>query len=182
MYSPNINAPALNDGDVYASGQAISGDTVAQVSNSTTFNTNNSGYQLTDSSNYYIHVYSYVISGCNNKPVYSNGYLSSDMITTAAAPHEDTTSSTKDFMDVIDVEPNPIETNGWLRITTHINDNNVNIAIFTIEGRIMAQRKIQVFSGTNRISLHTEGFSRGVYILRAIFSNGKTKAIQFIKR
>ena len=182
MYSPNINAPALNDGDVYSSGQGISGDTVVQVSNSTSFNTNNSGHQLADSSNYYIHVYSYVISGCNNKPVYSNGYLSSDMITTAAAAHEDTTSSTKDFMDVIDVEPNPIETNGWLRITTHTNDNNVNVAIFTIEGKIMAQRKIQVFSGINRISLHTEGFSRGVYILRAIFSNGKTKAIQFIKR
>jgi Secretion system C-terminal sorting domain len=181
-YSPNMNAPALNDGEVYSSGQGISGDTVAQVSNSTSFNTINSGYQLSDSSNYYIHVYSYVISGCNNKPVYSNGYLSSDMITTAAAAHEDTTSSTKDFMDVIDVEPNPIETNGWLRITTHINDNNVNVAIFTIEGKIMAQRKIQVFSGTNRISLHTESFSRGVYILRAIFSNGKTKAIEFIKR
>jgi len=181
-YSAKTNAPALTDGNEYTAGQDVSGDTIAQVSNSTSFNTNNSGHQLSPATSYYIHVYSYVISGCNNKPVYSRDYLSSDSITTAAIANVDTTSSVKDFMDVIDVEPNPIVTSAWLRISTHINDNNVDVAIFTIEGKRMAERKIQVFAGTNRISLNTQNFSKGVYILRAIFSNGKTKAIQFIKR
>ena len=182
MYSPNTNAPSLIDGSGYSAGQAVSGDTVAQVSNSTSFNTNNSGLQLSPATSYYIHVYSYVVSGCNNKPVYSRDYLTSDSVTTAAVAHVDTTSSVKDFMDVIDVEPNPVVSNTKLRISTHISDNNVDVAIFTIEGKIMGERRIQIFAGTNRISLNTENFSRGVYIVRAIFSNGKTKAIQFVKQ
>ncbi len=183
MYSANTNAPSLADGNIYSAGQPVSGDTVAQVSNSTSFNTNNSGHQLSPATSYYIYVYSYVVSGCNNKPVYSRDYLSSDSITTAAAAAPvDTISSVKDFMDVIDVEPNPIVSSAWLRISTHVSDNNVDVAIFTIEGKIMGERKIQVFAGTNRISLNTQDFSRGIYIVRAIFSNGKTKAIQFVKQ
>ncbi|HLK28674.1 MAG TPA: T9SS type A sorting domain-containing protein [Puia sp.] len=180
-YGHNAMASPLTDGVMYENGQSISGDdSVLQVSNSTSFNTS-AGNSLSASSAYYIHVYSYVISACNNQPVYSRDYLSSDSVLTAPAQKQDTIGP-ENFVEVIDVEPNPVESNAWLKIATLQSDNNVDVAIYTVDGKIMAQKKIQVFAGVNRISLHTQSYSRGGYVLRLIFSNGKTKAIRFIKK
>jgi hypothetical protein len=179
-YSSSSTAPGLADGNIYQAGQAISTDTIAQISNSTSFNTTNSGRQLSPSTTYYIHVYSYVLSGCNNKPVYSRDYLSSDTVTTLSVKKTDTTQP--EIVEMIDIEPNPVQSNGWLKISTAKADNHVSITIFTIDGKLMIQRPIQVQIGVNRTNLHTESFSRGVYILRAIFSNGKIKSIPFVKQ
>ncbi len=179
-YSANANAPALANGINYTSGQAFAGDTVVQVGNSVSFNTNNSGYRLSQSSTYYIHVFSYVLSGCTNQPVYSTGYLS-DSISTSAIKNVDTAAA-ETLIETIDVEPNPVQTNGWLRITTLKADNNVSVTIFTIDGKLIVQKAIQVQVGVNRTNLYTENLSRGVYVLRAIFSNGRVKSIPFVKR
>lgn len=180
-YSKNSTAPALSDGSFYEAGQVFEGDTVIQVGNATSFSTINSGYQLSSTTTYYIHVFSYVLSGCNNKPVYSKGYLSYDHAT-SSGKNQDTASKQESFIEMIDIEPNPVQSNSWLKIATLKNDNHVAVEVFAADGKIVAQKMIQVQAGVNRIRLQTASFSKGMYILTVIFSNGVTKAIQFIKQ
>ena len=178
-YSIDAIAPTLKDGILYQAGDVVAGDTVVQVGNSTSFNIT-SGSQLSATTNYYVHVHSYVLSGCSNKPVYSLDYLSNS-INVLPGKIQDTTSN-EVLIEAIDIEPNPVETNSWLKIATLKSDNNVSIIILTVDGRTVAQKGIQVQSGVNRTNLHAENLSRGMYILRVIFSNGITKAMPFIKK
>ena len=114
-------------------------------------------------------------------PVYSTAYVS---YSTATSPTEVQDSSTvqDSFLEMIDIQPNPVETDAVLKISTMTPDNHVVLTIFTVDGRKIAQRITAVMMGVNRISLFTENLSRGMYILKAQFSNGKIKALPFIKK
>jgi len=180
-FSEQAVASPLTNGTWYQAGQAIGSDTIVQESNATSFNTDSSGHHLSATSVYYIHLFSYVISGCNNMPVYSTAYVS---YSTATSPTEVQDSSTvqDSFLEMIDIQPNPVETDAVLKISTMTPDNHVVLTIFTVDGRKIAQRITAVMMGVNRISLFTENLSRGMYILKAQFSNGKIKALPFIKK
>ena len=170
-YSTNEKGPLLIDGVEYHPGQVFLGDTILQVGSSSFFSIASS---LSPNTTYYIHVYSYVLSGCKNETVYSSTYLSG-RVTTLAEEKPD------NFADVIDVEPNPAVSNAWLKISSRKNDQ-ISISIFAADGKRAANKITQVQEGINRISLNTERFRPGMYALLVIFSNGETKVIQFMKK
>ena len=86
VYSTSAVEPTITNGHLYQQGETFGMDTVAQVSSSISFSTSNSGYNLAPSTTYYIYVFSYSLSACNGQPVYSSGYLTDSIATSATAP------------------------------------------------------------------------------------------------
>ncbi len=107
LYSPNYAVPAITNGYIYQPGEAVGGDTVAQISTSASFNTSNSGYDLASSTTYHIYVFSYSLSACNNMPVYSS-ICAMDSITTGA--------TTKKVINILDYFT-ATKANGYNKLT-----------------------------------------------------------------
>jgi len=52
----------------------------------------------------------------------------------------------------------------------------------SIDGRELQHKTVAVPSGTSTISLQTSELSKGIYILKGIFSGGQTNTIKFVKQ
>jgi hypothetical protein len=72
---------------------------------------------------------------------------------------------------MFEVYPNP--TNGELHLTFHNNgnlkvDDQLNVRIFDLHGRVVLSESSKVKSGTNRLSLDATGLASGIYYLDVI--------------
>jgi hypothetical protein len=83
-------------------------------------------------------------------------------------------------LDIISVNPNPVQGDATLKITSLQNDH-VNLVIFSIDGRELQRKTVQVPAGASTINMQTSGLSKGLYIVKGIFSGGQTNTIKFIK-
>jgi hypothetical protein len=77
--------------------------------------------------------------------------------------------------------PSVVQSNAVLSISAGENDQ-VNITITGINGKIHKQITRQVMSGTNQIHLQLSDLARGVYYLNAVNSKGVQETISFSKQ
>jgi len=83
--------------------------------------------------------------------------------------------------EIIGVNPNPVQGDATLKISAAKNDQ-VELVMMSIDGRELQHKTVAVPSGTSTISLQTSELSKGIYILKGIFSGGQTNTIKFVKQ
>ncbi|HVM87779.1 MAG TPA: T9SS type A sorting domain-containing protein [Puia sp.] len=175
-YSKSPSAPTLTNGVMYASGEIFMEDTILQVSDITSFTADVLKNKLSNADKYYIHVHSYVLSKCTNMPVYSTDFLSAN-VPVPASHQQDTVNN----IEIIDVEPNPTASDAWLRVSS-AKSNQIAFSVIAADGRVVTKQTATIQPGINRVDLHCEALRSGMYVLLAVFNNGTTKIIQFIKK
>jgi hypothetical protein len=89
-------------------------------------------------------------------------------------------SSTPSAVNLINVYPNPVQDNATLKISATQNEN-VELAIYSLDGKELYRSRLQVLSGDNQYNLPTAGLAHGVYIIRGIFEGGQTSSLKLIK-
>ncbi len=83
-------------------------------------------------------------------------------------------------INFIRVVPNPVKSDAVLSVSSIKNDM-VELVLLSIDGKELQRVTVQVMSGANSINLNTSVLSKGVYVVKGIFSNGQTNTIKFIK-
>jgi hypothetical protein len=68
-----------------------------------------------------------------------------------------------------------------LNITTAKRDN-VELAIVSLDGKLVQRSAVQLQSGSSIINLDVANLRAGVYTVKGIFSNGQISAIKFVKQ
>jgi hypothetical protein len=81
----------------------------------------------------------------------------------------------------MNVRPNPVQTEAWLNISASENQN-VELVIYSIDGKQLVRQTINVVGGMNTIDLHTSTLANGMYIVRGVFMNGQTNTLTFVKQ
>jgi hypothetical protein len=84
-------------------------------------------------------------------------------------------------IQLMNVKPNPVQTEAWLNISASENQN-VELVIFSIDGKQLVRQTINVVGGMNTIDLHTLSLASGMYIVRGVFMNGQTNTLTFVKQ
>ncbi len=80
------------------------------------------------------------------------------------------------------IYPNPVKDKLSVVITAPANDN-ITLIITDLAGKMIMQKATQVNAGDNNIELPVGSFGKGVYVIKAICSNGCETALQkFIKQ
>jgi hypothetical protein len=79
------------------------------------------------------------------------------------------------------VLPNPVSNSAQLNITTSKKDK-VELAIVSLEGKVVSTNTVQVQSGSSIISIDVSKLAKGAYLIRGVFSNGEASAVKFIKQ
>ncbi len=77
--------------------------------------------------------------------------------------------------------PNPVTNTAQLNIIT-AKKENVQLAIVSLEGKVVYRSNVQVQNGSSIVSVEVSGLAKGTYIIRGVFSDGETNAIKFIKQ
>jgi Secretion system C-terminal sorting domain len=77
--------------------------------------------------------------------------------------------------------PNPVSNTAQLSITTAKKDK-VQLAIVSLEGKVVYQNSVQLQSGTSIVNLEIGNLSKGTYVVRGVFSDGQTNSIKFVKQ
>jgi hypothetical protein len=84
-------------------------------------------------------------------------------------------------MQLVAVLPNPVSSVAQLNITTAKRDN-VELAIVSLDGKLVQRSAVQLQSGSSIINLDVANLRAGVYTVKGIFSNGQISAIKFVKQ
>ncbi|MGF2413925.1 T9SS type A sorting domain-containing protein [Ferruginibacter sp.] len=77
--------------------------------------------------------------------------------------------------------PNPVSNIAQLNVTTTKKDK-VELAIISLEGKVMYRNAVQLQSGSSIVSLDVSGLASGTYFVRGVFADGQTNSIKFIKQ
>ncbi|MFM2327413.1 MAG: hypothetical protein RIR31_1615, partial [Bacteroidota bacterium] len=89
-------------------------------------------------------------------------------------------SQQKEMM-LVRILPNPVSNIAQLNITT-IKKDNVELAILSLEGKVMYKNTVQLQAGSSNISLDVSKLSKGTYFVRGVFTDGQTNSIKLIKQ
>ncbi len=84
-------------------------------------------------------------------------------------------------LQMISIRPNPATTEAWLTISASQN-NKVELSILDITGRELERKTIEVMAGSNSIDLQIGNFAKGMYIVKAVYNNGESSSLPFIKQ
>lgn len=84
-------------------------------------------------------------------------------------------------MLLVAVSPNPVINQAQLNISTTKKDM-VDLAIISIEGKMVQRSSVQLQAGTSIINLDVASLQKGVYMIKGTFSNGQTNTIKFTKQ
>ena len=87
----------------------------------------------------------------------------------------------QNVIQLMNVRPNPVQTEAWLNISASENQN-VELVIYSIDGKQLVRQTINVVGGMNTIDLHTSTLANGMYIVRGVFMNGQTNTLTFVKQ
>jgi len=79
------------------------------------------------------------------------------------------------------VLPNPVSNIAQLNITTSKKDK-VELAVVSLEGKVVYTNTVQVQSGSSIVSIDATNFAKGAYLIRGVFSNGEISTVKFIKQ
>jgi hypothetical protein len=79
------------------------------------------------------------------------------------------------------VLPNPVSNIAQLNITTSKKDK-VELAVISLEGKVVYNNTVQVQSGSSIVSIDATNFAKGAYLIRGVFSNGEISTVKFIKQ
>ena len=77
--------------------------------------------------------------------------------------------------------PNPVSNTAQLSIITNKKDN-VQLAIVSVDGKIVYSNTMQVQTGSSVVSIDVSGLTKGTYIIKGVFGDGQTNAIKFVKQ
>jgi len=86
----------------------------------------------------------------------------------------------KDMM-LVGVLPNPVSNTAQLNITTSKKDK-VELAIVSLEGKVVYSNTVQVQSGSSIVSIDVSNLAKGAYLIRGVFSDGDASAVKFLKQ
>ncbi len=84
-------------------------------------------------------------------------------------------------MLLVAVSPNPVINQAQLNISTTKKDM-VDLAIISMEGKMVQRSSVQLQAGTSIINLDVASLQKGVYMIKGTFSNGQTNTIKFTKQ
>jgi hypothetical protein len=84
-------------------------------------------------------------------------------------------------IEIFRLEQNPTQGDAVLLVSTVVN-NILGLTIFSIDGKEVMHKIVQVQSGANTIHLLTSGFATGIYIIKGVFSTGQSNVVAFIKQ
>jgi hypothetical protein len=84
-------------------------------------------------------------------------------------------------LQMISIRPNPATTEAWLTISASQN-NKVELSILDITGRELERKSVGVIAGSNSIDLQIGNFAKGMYIVKAVYNNGQSSSLPFIKQ
>ncbi len=84
-------------------------------------------------------------------------------------------------MQLVGILPNPVSNIAQLNITS-VKKDNVELAIISLEGKVMYRNTVQLQPGSSNISLDVSGLAKGTYFVRGVFANGQSNAIKFVKQ
>ncbi len=87
----------------------------------------------------------------------------------------------KNKIEIFRLEQNPTQGDAVLLVSSALN-NILGLTIFSIDGKEVMRKIVQVQSGANTIHLLTSSFATGIYIINGVFSTGLTNVIAFIKQ
>jgi hypothetical protein len=87
----------------------------------------------------------------------------------------------QNVIQLMNVRPNPVQSEAWLNISASENQN-VELVIYSIDGKQLVRQTINVLGGMNTIDLHTSTLANGMYIVRGTFMNGQTNTLTFVKQ
>ncbi len=79
------------------------------------------------------------------------------------------------------VLPNPVMQQAQLSIVSPQKDV-VNLALVSMEGKIVQQTTVQLQAGTSIVSLDVANLQSGVYMIKGTFANGRSNTVKFIKQ
>ena len=82
--------------------------------------------------------------------------------------------------EFISINPNPVRGNATLSISSAQNEQ-IELAILSIDGRELQHKSIQLQNGTNTLNLQTSDLPKGMYFIKGIFPSGQINTIKFIK-
>lgn len=77
--------------------------------------------------------------------------------------------------------PNPVSNTAQLSITTSKKDN-VQLAIVSLDGKVVYNNTVQLQTGTSIVGIDVSGLTKGAYIIKGVFGDGQTNAIKFVKQ
>jgi len=83
-------------------------------------------------------------------------------------------------IQLVGVLPNPVTNAAQLSITTTKKDN-IELAVISLDGRIMSKQSIQVQTGSSLVSLDVSKLARGTYFVKGTFSDGQSNSVKFVK-
>ncbi|MEY2917720.1 MAG: hypothetical protein RIS73_1434, partial [Bacteroidota bacterium] len=89
-------------------------------------------------------------------------------------------SQQKEMM-LVGILPNPVSNTAQLNITT-IKKDNVELAVISLEGKVMYKNTVQLQAGSSNINIDVSKLSKGTYFVRGVFTDGQTNSIKFIKQ
>ncbi|MGG9960340.1 T9SS type A sorting domain-containing protein [Ferruginibacter sp. SUN106] len=84
-------------------------------------------------------------------------------------------------MQLAGILPNPVSNTAQLSITTSKKDK-VELAIVSLEGKVVYRNTVQVQSGSSLVSLDVSNLATGTYFVRGVFSDGQTNSVKFVKQ
>ncbi|MBS1512999.1 MAG: T9SS type A sorting domain-containing protein, partial [Bacteroidetes bacterium] len=68
-----------------------------------------------------------------------------------------------------------------LSVTASKKDK-VDIAIISLEGKVMSRTTVSLQQGSSLVSVDVSGLSAGTYLIKGVFSDGQTNTVKFIKQ
>ncbi|WP_460558505.1 T9SS type A sorting domain-containing protein [Ferruginibacter profundus] len=84
-------------------------------------------------------------------------------------------------MQLAGILPNPVSNTAQLSITTSKKDK-VELAIVSLEGKVVYRNTVQVQSGSSLVSMDVSNLATGTYFVRGVFSDGQTNSVKFVKQ
>jgi len=84
-------------------------------------------------------------------------------------------------MQLVGILPNPVSSSAQLNITTNKKEN-VQLAVVSLEGKVVYRKNVQLQSGSSFINLDIAHLAPGTYFVRGVFTDGEASAVKFVKQ
>jgi hypothetical protein len=84
-------------------------------------------------------------------------------------------------MQLVGILPNPVSNSAQLSITTSKKEN-VQLAVVSLEGKVVYRKNVQLQSGSSFINLDIANLAPGTYFVRGVFADGEASSVKFVKQ
>ena len=84
-------------------------------------------------------------------------------------------------MKLTGVFPNPVVNTASFNFTASKKDN-IQLSIINFEGRIMQSRNVTIQQGSSNVSVDVTSMPKGTYLVKAVYSDGQSTVVKFVKQ